>query len=66
MPRPPSDGIREDLTCLECGRAFTLWRTDKNRNAKIRFCDDCRRRHADEAQPRGISSVPRKKAVGRG
>ena len=43
MPKPPSDGVKDTITCLECGQPFTVWRDHKNRNAMIRFCPDCHR-----------------------
>lgn len=65
MGRHPTNGVREELTCLECGQPFNIWRTAKNRNAKIRYCDECRRRHDADAPPRGLGDVPRKKGIGR-
>lgn len=34
--------MRETITCMQCNEPFTIFRSFKNRNADIRFCDSCK------------------------
>ncbi len=53
---PPSKE-REKGRCLECGAPFVIERSFTNRNAKIRYCNDCkavaRREQYDDKQGQG-------------